>query len=285
LVWPGERIWCRTAMVTSPTSSVPQELWSLICEHLRPCDVISAACVCRDLEASALSDALWDELLSQAARAATVALAGPRGISVDQATVDVVRGLALSKGVQTVRGQRLVPLRAQYFHALPHIATAAAAALKEKAPTLCFISFAWRAYDTTDFVEQHPGGPQHMQRHHGRDATPIFNAFPHSPYAHNLMLTRMLRFDAVEHAGRYGAPAFARQALPRSWGLVHEATASLADCRRDLSWIWETWPWKATPVALSGMLLRALVPSTLFVLMRMLSARDAAITGQASPWE
>ena len=67
-----------------------------------------------------------------------------------------------------------------YFHSMPFLAEATVAVLSKSAPEYCFVSFAGRAYDTTDFVERHPGGSELMQEHHGQDATPIFNAFPHT---------------------------------------------------------------------------------------------------------
>jgi hypothetical protein len=64
-----------------------------------------------------------------------------------------------------------------------------------------------------------------MQRHHGADATPIFDAFPHSSYAHELMRDQMLRFDAIAAVGRCGAPAFAWHVVPRAWTPAREARA------------------------------------------------------------
>ena len=102
------------------------------------------------------------------------------------------------------------------------MATATVSTLRVGAPRLCLVSFAHRVYDTTDFVDRHPGGADLMQRYHGKDATKVFDAFPHSPMAHDLMRDQMLRFDAIAHVGRYGAPSYARTVLPRPWSALRD---------------------------------------------------------------
>jgi len=255
--------------------SLPFEVWQLICDRLQPCDIVCAAVVCHDLQAAALDPALWHCKLSHLAKTATDSLAEPRGIETTPSTYDFVRKLSVAKGVRSKSEREAMPICQQFFHAVPHVATAAASALKLKAPELCFISYAWRAYDTTDFVSSHPGGSYHMQQHHGADATHIFDAFPHSSYAHDLMSKSMLRFDAIAYVGRYGAPAFACQTVPQSWSLAREAADSFSACVRDLSPTWKLLC-TSTHAALAP---RALVPSLLLLMLatcRAVTAREVA---------
>ena len=98
-------------------------------------------------------------------------------------------------------------------------------------PPLCFVSLDRRVYDTTYFAARHPGGEMLMRDHHGADVSAIFDAFPHSSRAHDMMRAHMLRFDAVEHIGAIGAPTFAREAAPLSWSIAREA-AGLFDLLR-----------------------------------------------------
>ena len=60
-------------------------------------------------------------------------------------------------------------------------------------------------------------------QYHGKDATPIFDAFAHSTYAHDMMKNDFLRFDAVAFVGRYGAPHFALAAVAPRWTVRREA--------------------------------------------------------------
>lgn len=205
---------------------LPRDVLSLCCEHLRPYDIIRLTVVSTDWVDVARGKALWTAKLSEVVAAAVHGLAQPRDIEVDTALLARTRDLAWACAVQ--RCQHLATVvhdRTIYFHVLPHVATAAVATLSERRPRLCFVSFAQRAYDTTDFVDDHPGGSYHMQRHHGADATPIFDAFPHSSYAHELMRDQMLRFDAIAAVGRCGAPAFAWHVVPRAWTPAREARA------------------------------------------------------------
>jgi len=228
------------------TAVLPIDVWRIVCEYLSPCDIIDAACVCHDLKAAALSSELWEARLLHAAAAATMALATPRGLRLDPGAADYARDIALTKSHRSAKnlpGGLGTSAAAQFFNAMPHICFAAAAVLKPKAPELCFLSFAQRAYDTTDFVSSHPGGSHHMQRYHGADATKIFDAFPHSRYAHNLMEEKMLRFDAIAYVGRYGAPAFASDCVPQSWSWSREAADTHSDFARDLASVWGKVPW------------------------------------------
>ena len=92
-----------------------------------------------------------------------------------------------------------------------------------RAPDLCLVALDRRAYDTTDFVERHPGGSHLMLKERGRDVSQIFDAFHHSLRAHDLMRTQMLRFDGVAFSGGPGAPWFARAAAPQAWSVHGEA--------------------------------------------------------------
>lgn len=60
----------------------------------------------------------------------------------------------------------------------------------------------------------------------------IFNSHPHSLLAHDLMRTRLLRFDAVAHVGRVGAPHFAVEAAPAAWSLAREASDFAKHCQQ-----------------------------------------------------
>ena len=140
---------------------------------------------CRELAAAASDDAMWTARLHSAARCAVQSLVTPRRddprlLASDEELehiIELVRARALSmahKAASPPASFRAPhTTRMTYFYALPQMATAAVEVLKCSSPQLCLISFANRAYDTTDFVERHPGGSDHMQRYHGQDATPI----------------------------------------------------------------------------------------------------------------
>lgn len=232
---------------------------------------------CRELAAAAGDDAMWTARLHSAACCAVQSLVTPRRddprllASEEELEhiIELVRARALSmahKAASPPASFRAPhTTRMTYFYALPQMATAAVEVLKCSSPQLCLISFASRAYDTTDFVERHPGGSDHMQRYHGQDATPIcapaacpsstlhslahylatpdrlysflpltaprldsmparpsVDAFQHSPRAHDMMQREMLRFDAIAHVGRFGAPRTARHVLPLSWSLSRD---------------------------------------------------------------
>jgi cytochrome b involved in lipid metabolism len=138
---------------------LPRDVLSLCCEHLRPYDIIRLTVVSTDWVDVARGKALWTAKLSEVVAAAVHGLAQPRDIEVDTALLARTRDLAWACAVQ--RCQHLATVvhdRTIYFHVLPHVATAAVATLSERRPRLCFVSFAQRAYDTTDFVDDHPGG-------------------------------------------------------------------------------------------------------------------------------
>eukprot|EP00322_Chrysochromulina_rotalis_P006198 CAMPEP_0115850588 /NCGR_PEP_ID=MMETSP0287-20121206/12042_1 /TAXON_ID=412157 /ORGANISM="Chrysochromulina rotalis, Strain UIO044" /LENGTH=278 /DNA_ID=CAMNT_0003304591 /DNA_START=21 /DNA_END=857 /DNA_ORIENTATION=- len=229
-------------------SSVPSDLWVVVCTQLQPCDIVACASVCHELRTATCSTTLWEEKLLDAARLAVCALAAPRGLK--ETTQGAWIGeLAFRTGLQRENGTEELDTslealmerwsaRAAFFIAMPHVATAAVAVLKQEAPQLCLVSLAQRAYDTTDFVHSHPGGAHHMLAHHGADATSVFDVFPHSMYAHDLMRDHMLRFDAVEYVGRYGAPAFARNSVPhRAWSVRREVKHSITELANDVTLI------------------------------------------------
>ena len=218
---------------------LPLDVWHIIAyEHARPVDLCSLSCVCADLHHLIRHSTLWKFKLSAAATAALEGLASTRSLRFTRADVRAVVSDARRMGgvpeseAQDIFGgdHSATPStalaaedRAIFFFAVKHVATAAVALLAPHTPRLCLISFAQRAYDTTDFVHHHPGGAYHMKRHHGKDATPIFDAFAHSVYAHDMMRNDFLRFDAIAFVGRYGAPHFALAAVAPIWTMRREA--------------------------------------------------------------
>ena len=48
------------------------------------------------------------------------------------------------------------------------------------------------AYDVTDFVETHPGGPDVLRHYRGKDATVALRAFPHSKAATSRMREKVI---------------------------------------------------------------------------------------------
>ena len=206
--------------------NLPQDVWRSVAAQLSPYDLVVASGVCRDLHE--VTKTMWDALLTKAAIEAVENIAVPRGLDSLQTAENVAE--VRSRACEAAgRGMAGTSERTDFFLAVPHLADAVVAVLAQRAapersrrPPLCFISFALRAYDTTDFVERHPGGAQLMQRHHGCDATPVFDAFPHSFRAHHLMRSEMLRFDAIAFVGRFGAPHDARRAVPKKWTLARE---------------------------------------------------------------
>ena len=226
---------------------LPHDVYLLVCEHLDPYDIVCAAPTCRELARAAQDEALWEMLLRRVVARAVAGVATPRSLEVGPETIVRVRDLACYRASAALKGRwdsgpaapsgaslSAMPRRAAFFYVLPHVATAVVIVLASKAPRLCFISLAQRIYDTTDFVDDHPGGSHHMQRHHGADASPIFEAFPHSPYAHDLMRDSMLRFDAIAFVGRCGAPHLACDALPKTWTVTREAAEFLQDLSKAL---------------------------------------------------
>lgn len=216
-----------------PALALPEDAWLRVCEHLRPCDLCACLCVCKDLAAAADDRILWSSLLRNAVSAAIEGLVEPRTLAADVRATRLETGPAVVAEVLeqalTMSRAATVPPRIAYFHTIPFVAPAAVGILSQLAPRLCLVSLESRAYDTTDFVEHHPGGSHLMQQHHGKDTTTIFEAFPHSSYAHDMMQHKMLRFDGVAHVGRYGAPLVASLHLPRTWSraLMDEAASLL----------------------------------------------------------
>ena len=101
--------------------------------------------------------------------------------------------------------------RRAFFAALPQLPEAVVRTLHERSDGgRCLLSIDGRIYDATHFAADHPGGWENMIQHSGSDATKMFDVFAHSRHAHELMFTRLLRFDAVQYVGRAGAPRFAR---------------------------------------------------------------------------
>ena len=204
--------------------SLPLDVWCMICSHLTSFDLISAAGVCRDLAAVANVAQIWDDRLEHAAAAALEAVVEPR-LTDPRMRVQTVEPALVAEVVELAQHMAGVGGDGginSYFASMPRIAEAAVSTLRPSAPALCLVAFAQRVYDTTDFVQRHPGGPELMQNYHGKDATRVFDAFPHSPHAHDLMRDEMLRFDGIAHVGRFGAPFRARHALAPSWSVGRE---------------------------------------------------------------
>ena len=211
--------------------TLPHDVWCTICSHLSPFDLISASATCGEIAAVASAPQAWDERLEQAATAALHAVVDPRLTDPRMRIHAVEPALAaevvdLAQHMAGVGGAHGVN---SYFASMPRIAEATVSALRSHAPALCLVAFAQRVYDTTDFVPRHPGGSHLMQNYHGKDATAVFDAFPHSPHAHDLMRDEMLRFDGIAHVGRYGAPFRARHALAPRW------SSQLVDELRDVA--------------------------------------------------
>eukprot|EP00966_Prymnesium_polylepis_P159731 3691487-Prymnesium_polylepis.1 len=145
---------------------------------------------------------------------------------------------------------------------MPHLAEAVIATLSKGFPELCLVSLYGRAYDTSDLVDRHPGGALLMQEHHGvrfpgssnpsrfrppnvsrqcivgSGTHPQFSTRTRNiPAMHtsDLMRESMLRFDSIAHVGRFGAPRYARQALPRTWNLAREVVDALGELVQQVS--------------------------------------------------
>lgn len=199
-------------------------MWSLCCEQMCPHDIIIAAASCSDLAQAAQCDTLWSAKLNEAVLSALTGLAKEHDVDVDREMVALTHNRAWMLAKEACPDLDQLSKLNSFFHVIPHVATAAVGVLSIELPRLCLLSFAQRAYDTTDFVDDHPGGSENMQEHHGVDATRIFDAFPHSMRAHDLMRDRMLRFDGVAFVGRFGAPRSASGVLPRAWTASFEVT-------------------------------------------------------------
>lgn len=236
---------------------LPDDVWHLVCEHLPPHDIVNGAWTCKDFAVVSRSESIWESKLLEAVERSVIGLAEPRGLDVSAETIARVRSAAL----KLAQSERPMDFSASaiFFCVVPHVATASVQILAGLAPELCLVSFAGRAYDTTDFVDLHPGGSHLMQQYHGTDATPIFDSLPHSQYAHDLMRDKMLRFDALAFVGRYGAPAAARHTLHKTWTFRGEAMDSFAELMNDATGIleWMKWPaaldtrsmlWTLTPL-------------------------------------
>lgn len=198
---------------------LPRDVWHLIVyEHARVVDVVTLSCVSRELNRLATAPSVWAQRLEEAASNALGSIANPRSIDYDH-VLHVAHTVKLAKKMAGVLSEDAQPTpndidsRILFFRCIQYVARAAVSILSKLAPRLCLLSFDQRAYDTTEFVQRHPGGAYHMQRHHGRDATHIFDAFPHSHIAHDMMEKDFLRFDAIAFVGRFGAPFLARTAL------------------------------------------------------------------------
>lgn len=231
-MWPTERSGHGATVLPAQLAEdvLPIDVWQLIWEQMGPLDLVTLSAVCRAFRRGSLDDGLWERLLEDAASTAVNRIALPRQL---EAGADVVSKVlrAAARTAHEQHGKRSAS-RTNFFLALPHVAQATVSVLAamppsaspDGSPPLCFVSLDRRAYDTSDFAARHPGGEMLMRDHHGADVSAIFDAFPHSMHAHDMMRAHMLRFDAVEQIGAPGAPSFAREAAPLSWSIVREAT-------------------------------------------------------------
>ena len=221
------------AASSSTVDQLPHELWLLILDNLRPVDLIQVACVSRDLKRAAYEEELWINHIDRAKAAVCEGFLGSNATDEDRNRVGVT---AAAFAFYSDGDANPTTARIGFFFVMPHLAEAAVRVLSEKAPPgCCWLSIAQRAYDTSHYVEDHPGGAEIMRQRHGSDATTYFDAFPHSPHAHRLMKERMLIFDAVSYVGRVGAPHFARDAVVTyTWSAKNEAAKFLEAAKEKL---------------------------------------------------
>ena len=197
---------------------LPADLWWSIMQQIEcPTILLVLSSTSHEL-ANVLDDEFWDNRLFNAAVAAVHAIAWPRALTIRPMMAEQVLQIAKARTDADVGSAR-----AAFFLVMPHMAEATVQVLSVSAPGLCLVALDRRAYDTTDFVERHPGGSHLMLNKRGRDVSEIFDAFPHSLRAHNLMQTQMLRFDGIAFSGGPGAPRFARAAAPQAWSMLGEA--------------------------------------------------------------
>ena len=173
---------------------------------------------------------IWRAVWSQMCTAAVASLAGAQ---IDNRVVLDVSAEAIMLRDQS---RPAMSPRTAYFYMATHVAEAAVSVLARSSPNgsppgaCVLLSLDRRAYDVTDYVEDHPGGIEYLMQHHGKDASAIFNSHSHSTFAHDLMRKKLLRFDGVAYVGRTGAPYFARGSISAMsrWSFSAEATDFVA---------------------------------------------------------
>lgn len=224
--------------------SLPDELYGLVFAYLAPSDVVRLAPTCRTFHELATEGAAWQRRLDDAVQLAVHLTVSGNGNA---------EGLDERALVERVASRLPAPADARlaFFLALPRLPTAVVAAVAEAAPvTRCLLSIDCRVFDASSFASDHPGGWENMMQYSGKDATKMFDVFAHSRHAHELMQTRLLRFDAVAYAGRPGAPRFAiagsagsspSSSLAGAVGFFHDAWAAATGTAAEARGVVETW--------------------------------------------
>ena len=212
--------------------ALPTEIWGLVCEHLRACDLIEVSGTCQELNRLAGEEAsdVWQRVFNGMCTAAVTSLAGSH--ADNRIVLDVCARALMLRELRDRPGPFTKSPRKAFFYAAPHVAEAAVFVVARNLPSgspqgaCVLISLDRRAYDVSDYVEHHPGGVEYLLEHHGKDASAIFNSHSHSTFAHDLMKHELMRFDGVAHVGRIGAPRFARGSISHMsrWSFAAEAS-------------------------------------------------------------